>query len=93
MRDLDIEFIEEEEKPYENKKGINFFGLVRAMKKKATESIINAQVKVVKSKLRKVDTFNSIITLSVLVLYPARSASLPRLGSLYHRVRALQQER
>lgn len=69
FRELDIEFVEEEERPYENKKGINFFGLVRAMKRKASESIINAQVKVVKSKLRKVDTINSILTISVLALY------------------------
>ena len=61
--------LEEEEKPYDNYKSLDFFKLVKAVKKKALFEVTNNKLRVVKDKLRKVDTITSMITISVLVMY------------------------
>lgn len=54
---------------YQNTKNIDFFGLVKAMKRRAADQVINEKIKVVKKKLRKVDTILSLFSLTVLFVY------------------------
>jgi Ion channel len=54
---------------YNNEKEISFFGMVKALKEKMIDELTEAKARKAKSKLRKVDTITSTITMGVLVIY------------------------
>ena len=65
--DADDESVEEYE--YQNTKKLSFFGLVKALKENITNELTQAKARKAKSKLRKVDTITSSITMAVLIIY------------------------